>query len=166
MRSKGDLEMKSSRQQSWTWVLLIAALLIGPARLRAGDWPGPCHERSQACEPPCEKCVLVPSVRKESHVVYRCKELGICLPHRTLWDLFRGPAETCAQCGPGDGCHPCPVEACPPCACQARRKTVLLKKIVSVECPTFKCEVVCPPSCSTPCQPDIAPALPSTPTKW
>ena len=156
--------MMPFRRQAWTCVLFVAAAFLGTTELRAGDWPGQGPEYNKACEPVCTKCVPVPDVRKETHVAYRCKALDICLPHRPLWDLFRGHANTCSQRGGCDDCHPCPVEMPPQCECQPRRKMVLLKKIVRVDCPAFKCEPVCPPKCGTrgPCEPGVAPALPGT----
>jgi hypothetical protein len=87
---------------------------------------------AQGCaKPPCQQCVPVP---------------------RCLLDLFRwrhvGCGEcgsVCEGCGRGDcGCPPC---SCPQCECHPRSRKVLLKKIVTTECPTFKCEPVCYPEC-------------------
>jgi hypothetical protein len=142
--------MLRSQRQAWIWALLVAAPLVGTTGLRAGDGPCHCPHCSQACEPACQKCVRVPDVRKETHVEYRCKKSDICLIHRPLWDLFRKPAATCAHCGGCHDCQACPVETCPQCECHPRRKVVLLKKIETVECPTFKCEAVClPKQCGT-----------------
>lgn len=158
--------MTASHRQTWTWVLLAAVPLCAASGLRAGEAPGHDHECTQACAPVCKKCVPVPGVRKESQVVYACKESALCLPHRSLWDLFCGHADPCATCGGCGGCHPCPAETCPQCECRPRRKMVLMKKIVTVECPTYKCEAVCVPApCNMPATVCPAEAV-APPSAW
>ncbi len=129
---------------AWTAALLLTALpaaLLGPQAVWAADWPAHAPQCADACPAVCPQCVPVPHVRKETRPVYGCKEESICLPHRSLWDLLCGRAD----CGPCRACHACPDETCPQCECYPRRKIVLLKKIVPVERPGFRCEPVCPP---------------------
>jgi hypothetical protein len=75
--------------------------------------------------PPVEKmCVPTPGTKQVTQTVYRCKEAWYCLPRLpSLWDLFRG----CVPCGPECGSPQC--------------KRVLLKRVVTQDCPDVSCEV-------------------------
>jgi hypothetical protein len=87
---------------------------------------------------------------KISKTVYACKEKDICLPRCPPFSFFRG--------GCHDRCDDCPPQAdCPSCG-HPRTVAVLMKKVVTTECPTTKCVVshqeahcapVCPPACTT-----------------
>jgi len=86
-------------------------------------------------------CVPVPDKKKTTKTVYSCKTKDFCYP------------KTCS----GGGCckrdcdQPCNPGDCESCV---RTKRVLLKKSVTTECPSFKCEVVekpCPVTCAEPC---------------
>jgi hypothetical protein len=139
-----------------TSALFLGAVLGTSALVSAAeaDWehPGaPYHGCAEACHcaPVCKSCILVPDVLKIVKPVHTCKELDFCLTRRSLRDLFRGHCGDgcscggCGGCGHGCDCPPC---ACPQCECRVRAKHVLLKKLVTIECPTFKCEPVCTPA--------------------
>ena len=107
---------------------------------------------TEACHAPClEKvCVPVPDKMKISKTVYACKEKDICLPRCPPFSFFRG--------GCHDRCDDCPPQAdCPSCG-HPRTVAVLMKKVVTTECPTTKCvvshqEAKCEPACRPTCLP-------------
>jgi hypothetical protein len=95
-------------------------------------------------------CQPVPDVIKIVKPVYTCKCGDLCYPKRSLHDLLRRRCQSgCCESGGGCGgcdCHcECPPCTCPQCECHPRHKMVLLKKLVTTECPAFKCEPVCCP---------------------
>src|SRR5690606_30571318 len=134
----GDLKMVGFRTAAWTWMVVLAAPLLGTAQLRAEPVGDSCH----ACSAVCAQCTVVPDVRKESRVTYSCKASEFCLPHRSLWEMLLGNRGACQSCAACDDCRACPVETPPLCECRPRVKRMLLKKITTVECPTFRCEPV------------------------
>jgi hypothetical protein len=129
-----------------TTVTAALAFVLVAGIARASDGPPPCPPE---CPPPVKKvCVPVPDVRKVTKTVYRCKEEDYCLPKCPclLRGLFRhGCCEPCAACGE--------------CG-KPRVRHLLVKKYVTHECPSYKCEVSCvaEPPCGVPCPPPAAPA--------
>ncbi len=131
-------------------VLFAGLVLAMPAAVWAAR-PGGCKQHCGGCSPaPCQTCEPVPDVLKHTKAVYTCKGADICLVKRSLGELLRLPrkpgcCESCGECGCDCECPHC---SCPQCECRPRHKTVLLKRIVTTECPSFKCEPVC---CPEPC---------------
>lgn len=134
-----------------------------------------CAGCGQCCTPVCKSCQVVPDTVKHVHTHYKCKCADFCLPKRLLSDLFRFGGKSCgcagscdgcgSSCGCGDGCcqsgccHSCPPATPPCCECKVRNKMVLLKKVVTQECPGFKCEpVCCPCGCPQGCGAGCGPA--------
>ncbi|MCC6417297.1 MAG: hypothetical protein IT429_03510 [Gemmataceae bacterium] len=71
------------------------------------------------CGPGCQPttCVRVPDVKKVKHTIYACKTEEFCSAACCLHGLFRW----CCDCG------------------KVRTKTILLKRVVTEDCPTTKC---------------------------
>jgi hypothetical protein len=102
--------------------------------------------QGEHCAAPClEKvCVPVPTKIKISKVQYKCKESDICLPRCTLGG--HGHGDRCGRCGLGHGHGGSDEIQCPPeesCAKCGHPRTVrvLMKRTVTKECPSIKCEV-------------------------
>jgi hypothetical protein len=89
------------------------------------------------CPDGCGKiCVRVPDVLKTPRTIYDCKCEDYCAPRCSLRALLGG------LCGCGDTC-------CGP----VRTRKILLKKVVTDECPTTKCvvqQVPCEGACAAP----------------
>jgi hypothetical protein len=92
------------------------------------------------CAAPClEKvCVPVPTKIKISKVVYSCKESEICLPRCTLGG--HGHGERCGHGHDCDGLNCPPESGCAKCG-HPRTVRVLMKRTITKECPSTKCEV-------------------------
>ncbi len=103
----------------------VAAFMVA-SPVRAQD----CNMRAQDCKlgHGCDKvCVPVPDVKKKTRVVYGVVERDFCLPRATF----------CGKCCAEDG------------ACgKVRTRHVLVKKVVTEECPSFKCVVQPRPDCA------------------
>lgn len=123
----------------------------------------------EACAQPClEKvCIAVPDKKKISKVEYACKEQDICLPKCPKHGFsFKGLFHRhCEACDNGA----CPAEGCAKCG-NPRTVRVLMKRTVTTECPTTKCEVVhqevAPKVCTTAaktCNDPCPPAATTTP---
>lgn len=96
----------------------------GTAPAPAGTVPG---SPADCCPPNLVKvCVPEPSKKKTSTPYYDCVTKDYCLP-KCPWPFgcFR---KKCAECGDG----------CPNCS-KPRTRNVLVKKIATEECDTFKC---------------------------
>ena len=87
----------------------------------------PCHD---ACPP--KVCVSEPTTKKVTRVVYESKCIDYCLPKCSLLG-------GCADCG------------------KPRTKHILVKKVITEECPATKCVVQIAPACTT-AAPATAPA--------
>lgn len=121
-------------------ILVIAACLLATAQTSAGQEAIPAPKGAPVaaavfpgqCVFTAKVCVAVPDVKKISTVVYGCKTKDFCLPAcnycKHVQDCF-GPSGCDGVCAPGK------------CEHQARTKRVLLKKVVTKECPSFKCQV-------------------------
>jgi hypothetical protein len=167
--------MLHSRAQA----LLLGVMLASPGWAGEGDGCGaaPCAGcvAPSCCAPAvCKTCVPAPDVIKIVTPAYTCKGADICLPKRSLCDLFTwrcdkpGCGESCGGCASGCGspCDcVCPRTSCPQCECRARHKMVLMKKLVTTECPAFKCEPVCCPETCPGCGSGCfdAPPMPEQP---
>ena len=128
---------------------LCVAALVG--RLAAQEAVSPVNHvvRGAACAEACpaKVCVSEPSTKKVNTTVYGSKCLEYCLPK--CGSLFsRGCDTTCA-----DNCGP------------VRSKNVLLKKVVTTECPDTKCVVTLAPACTTAAPAVSAPAVKDAPKK-
>lgn len=118
---------------------LIAATLAqgGSAQTywRSGQ---PCQPGYKLVEETCYReivrccCKVVPDVKKKTKVVYDCRCEPFCLPRLSC------QGKHCAQCGSCDGC--CKCESPPACG-KVRNKTILMKKTITTECPSWKCVV-------------------------
>jgi hypothetical protein len=119
---------------------------------------------TEACAAEClhKVCIPVPDKRKISKVEYSCQEKEICLPRCAF------PGERAAH-GHGHGCghgDACPEQGCAKCG-HPRTVRVLMKRTVTTECPSTKCEVAYQPAqpkcCPTAqvCQPACPPASPA-----
>ena len=114
---------------------------------------------TEACDAHClhKVCIAVPDKKKISKTVYSCTEKDVCLPK-----CVHGGSERINR---GHGCNDhcasnCPEQGCAACG-RPRTVRVLMKKVVTEECPTTKCEVsyeaaapACRPSrghCDTSC---------------
>jgi hypothetical protein len=139
-------KLKEKSMNSWqTQTLLLGCLLGFAGPLRGGDAPcSPCATACCCAPAPCDKCVVLPDVVIRTRNLYACKEATICLPHRLLGGLFPKPCCN-AGCCQKTGCCDCPP-ASPPTCCVRRTRHVLLKKVLTTECPSFKCEAVCCPT--------------------
>ncbi|MCI0380568.1 MAG: hypothetical protein L0215_23520 [Gemmataceae bacterium] len=93
----------------------------------SGLFGGQSNCDAQACPPTHKVCVPVPDKIKKTTVVYGCVVKDFCLPKCALGGLFGG---CCSHNG-------CPTGECE----HVRSKRVLLKKVVTEECPSFKCVV-------------------------
>jgi len=91
-------------------------------------------------------CVPTPTKIKISKVQYKCKESDICLPRCTLGGHGGlGLGGRCGRCGHGHGCDDDDIQ-CPPEEHSAqcghpRTVRVLMKRTVTKDCPSIKCEV-------------------------
>ena len=104
------------------------------------------------CAAPCGcvpvACVPVPVAVKVVKPVYRCQGNYVCLPKRSLLELFFGYGKKLGCCTDRAGECACgsPLHPGPKCECSAHRKMVLFKKLVTTERSSFKCAPVCGPS--------------------
>lgn len=114
------------------WLTLAASTLAAQDQVDKGRAPpslGPNNQAlgGDAFQTPCvstsKLCVPVPGVKVHTTVVYGCKTVDYCLPKSG---------------GIFGRCH----DSCPSANCEnsARTKRVLLKKVVTQECPETKCE--------------------------
>jgi len=95
----------------------------------------------------CKKvCVPAPDTKKVTHNCYRCKCEDVCLPKCGC------PFHCHHECG--DCCHDAPCAKCG----HPHTRHILLKKIVTEECPRTKCvvqtvveQVPCKPCHKAPC---------------
>jgi hypothetical protein len=121
------------------FVLVPAAGAQERPAAKPGDSPAPAPAAAD-CPPPVEKvCVAVPGTRKTTRAVYKCKTVDYCIPALPgLCRLLHGCSAGCPGCCAGPLC-----------------KHVLLKRIVTEECPTTTCEVQAVPVCqpAPPCAP-------------
>lgn len=94
------------------------------------------HGGGASCAEPCphKVCVSVPTTKKVSRTVYDSKCIEFCLAKCAFFS--RGCNDHCA-----DNCG------------RVRTKNVLLKKVVTEQCPSTKCEVTLAPPCVTACPP-------------
>jgi hypothetical protein len=99
----------------------------------------------------------VPTTTKKTKVEYSCQEKDICLPKCSLAGLFhRGGGH--GQTGHGHACgDDCPKVGCTQCG-KPRTVRVLMKRVVTTECPDTKCEAVLQPGAARCVQPCLAPA--------
>jgi len=90
---------------------------------------GACHD---AC--PANTCISQPTTKKTSKTVFSSKCIEFCLPKCSCCSLFSGGCDDC-----GENCG------------HVRTKHVLLKKVVTEECPSTECVVApaCVPACTT-----------------
>jgi len=143
----------------WSGRAFLVCVAIGSPRLAGAEEYTTCGAEPACqgcasgcgCAPVCKGCVLVPEVIKHPKTIYACKSADFCLPKRSLFDIFKGHHCSSACCsGRGDccdGCHcDCPPVSCPQCECKARHRMVLLKRIITKDCPGFRCEPVCCPN--------------------
>lgn len=115
-------------------VVLGAVLaLAGATAAAAGPHDGPaCEPGYTIVEEVCYKevvkkfCKVVPDVKKTQKWVYSCKSEDFCLPKCSCPLHGHKKCDTCAQCLECDG----PMTKC-----------LLVKKLVTTECPTSKCVV-------------------------
>jgi hypothetical protein len=111
------------------------------------------------CHDACAHKVCVPecTTKKHSHTVFSSKCIEYCLPRCSLFSggLFsRGCSHGCNQsCDQSCGSRGC-ADNCGP----VRTKRVLLKKVVTEECPDTKCVVQFAPACTTSAPVIMAPA--------
>src|SRR5262245_59445046 len=93
------------------------------------------HNCDAACPEACphKVCVSVPTTKKNTKVVYGSRCIEYCLQKCTL----------------GHGCDDDCADNCG----RVRTKNVLLKKVITEECPATKCEVALAPPCPTACSP-------------
>jgi hypothetical protein len=113
----------------------------------AGPAKSPAHAEACAADCPHKVCVAVPDKRKISKVEYACKEKDICLPRCAFPGERAGHGHRCDDaCGHGHACkNDCPEEGCAKCA-HPRTVRVLMKRTVTTECPSTKCEVAYQPA--------------------
>ncbi len=133
------------RTQALVLALLAGTSWLCPVAKGGGGGEQPACKGCAVPAPGCKTCIPVPDLVKVTTPVYGCRAIDFCLPKRSLLDLFRshwekrGCGERCVG-GLGRDCA-----SCRQCECQVRRKMVLLKRTVTTECPSFKCEPVgCP----------------------
>jgi hypothetical protein len=105
---------------------------------QASDQPcGAACDHGCCCCATRKICVPEAAKKKIDKVTYACKCVEFCLP------ACPGLRGTCKDC---QGCE---VTCCPACG-PVRTKKVLIKKVQTIECDTFKCtpvEVCCPDGC-------------------
>lgn len=128
--------------------------------LDSSVYPASCQSQGRACCEPgyriveeiCYQdvvrkcCKVVPDVKKVTHTIYDCKCEDYCLPRcNCLCHHCKSCEEPCQGCFGSEGClksHCDPLNLCPMCG-KPRVKKILMKKIITEECPTFKCVVEC-----------------------
>src|SRR5262245_43183476 len=116
------------------WATLAVLVQVAPA---FGEGP-PCPEHAPSVSVP------VPPPNHTPRPEYPCKTVEYCLPKLSKpFGLFHGKDCHCLDCG------------------SPRQKRVLLKRIVTDECPDTTCEVRQAPECLTcppaPCPPTAKP---------
>lgn len=128
-------------------LIFFGLLLISPAFSSSGQADELCASGCEppSCAPACERCVRLPDVTKVSKSEHACKREHFCLPKRSLFDLFSpgchsGGDSCCDSC---DSCDGSCASPCGQCECYARTRKVLLKRIVTEECPTYRCVPAC-----------------------
>ena len=116
--------------------------MLAPAQLPmqgAAYSPAPCPA---PCAAPCDTgksvCVSEPTTKKHSKTVYSSKCSEVCYKKCSLLGNLFGGSGDC-------GCTDCGIP---------RHKSVLVKKIVTTECPDTKC-VAKPADCGPVCSPGI-----------
>jgi hypothetical protein len=119
----------------------LALVLFAVAQVPPGQQP----LRGQDSGPPeadpsaCRVCVVAAGVKKVTRTEYQCKRVDYCLPRLPgFCQLWHGGKCDGPECGP-------PLF-----------RRVLMKRIVTQECPAVQCEVHVKPAPCTP--PDRGPA--------
>ncbi|GEM_PF-5191333 len=105
---------------------------VGPLPAQDGATKAPAKDAGPACHNACpaKVCVSEPTTKKTSKTVFSSKCVEFCLPKCS--GVFSRGCDNCAEnCGP------------------VRTVNVLLKKVVTEECPSTHCVVRDGPACTT-----------------
>lgn len=141
------------KKQLIPFIAGIIALATTPAILHAegglfggffaGLFGKHCHRHAPDCG--CKMCVAVPAKKKISHVEYNVKCVDFCAPRCRPFCLFNlFGVRHHHGCGGQDGC---PNSECSNWY-RVRTKHVLLKRVITRECPDYQCKPVPMPPCA------------------
>src|SRR6516165_5113020 len=115
--------------------LALVLVLFGVTLAASGQEPvkGPDSGPPEDGPPACKVCVAVVGTKKVMKNEYQCKPVDYCLPRLPgLWQLWYAGKTDCLECG------------------RPLYRRVLMKRIVTQECPTVQCEVQIKPAACTP----------------